>query len=92
MEEACNNVPSSPDPKISAPVDSSLALRHASSPLSTPPRKPECEEVEVALEDLLNYKSPPPKSVRYIKVRYHYVGRGKPLPYSADDLDLDDET
>lgn len=41
------------------------------------------------LAELENYKSPPPKRVFTIKVRYRFVGKGKPTPYPLDEDELD---
>jgi hypothetical protein len=40
---------------------------------------------EPDLEELLDYKSVPPRRIGSISIQYHHLGRGRPLPYPLKD-------
>ena len=59
--------------------------RQAVSPSSEQARA--SDGAEVPPDEVPDYRTPPPKRVFFVRVRYRYLGRGQPLPLDTEDLD-----
>jgi hypothetical protein len=60
------------------------------SPASATPESSE-ETDDDSILDVFSLNRVPPKRTYTMKVRYKFVGRGKPMPYELDDDLLDEE-
>ena len=61
------------------------------SPASTAPENGE-ETDDDSILDVFSLNRVPPKRTYMARARFHYVGRGKPMPYELDDDLLEEES